>query len=125
MDLFLEKIVSSAAEITLFSALPFVWWAATSRKRESFFRWIGLRKDCGKGKCIALFDILTLLGFISLSFAMLKYINEAATAASGFYGLDFKALPAVFVYAIPIRRSARSAMNRGDVQHITVQPQIE
>ena len=100
MDLLIETILNSAVEIIVFSAVPLIWWAVTSKKGETFFHWIGLRKVCGKKVSILPSAILTLLGFIAISLAMLNYVSGTATAASQFYALGSKALPAILVYAI-------------------------
>ena len=39
-----NKIISSVMQIILFSLIPLIWWLITARKRESFFKWIGLKK---------------------------------------------------------------------------------
>ena len=42
--MFITKIISSIAEILVFSIVPFIWWLIRYRKSCTFFEWIGLKK---------------------------------------------------------------------------------
>ena len=44
MDLLIKKLTNSIIQIIAFSLIPFLWWLVTSRKKMSFFEWIGLKK---------------------------------------------------------------------------------
>lgn len=51
----INKIISSIIQITLFSLIPFIWWLVTTRKKESFLEWIGLKKIDKENKKIQKF----------------------------------------------------------------------
>ena len=38
----LSKTVSAIAMVVICSFIPVIWWAITARKKEKFFKWIGL-----------------------------------------------------------------------------------
>lgn len=40
----INKIISSIMQIILFSFIPLIWWLVIDRKKESFLKWIGLKK---------------------------------------------------------------------------------
>ncbi len=102
MELFINKVVSSVLEIILFSLVPFIWWLITSRKKESFFHWVGLKKvDGAKTKAVIKAAAIVEVCFLALSFYMLyavKGVEDLAT--SEFTGLGVNALPAILVYAL-------------------------
>ncbi len=101
MDLFVSKLISSAVQIVLFSALPFVWWLLTARKKESFSRWIGLKKPKKRsGNGIVKLCVSATLVFMLIGVFAVKQVGGAKTAAGGFYGMGASALPAVLVYGI-------------------------
>lgn len=45
MKLFLNTVKSSVGQIILFAIIPFIWWFVTARNKQSFFKWLGLKKD--------------------------------------------------------------------------------
>lgn len=101
MNLFISKLVSSVVEIVLFTAIPFIWWLITARKKCGFFEWIGLKKvKDGKQNKTLLWILGVLAAFFVLSVFILYSVKNAETATSEFAGLGLKALPAILVYAI-------------------------
>ncbi len=100
MELFISKLLNSVLQIILFSIVPLVWWLITARKKENFFKWIGLKKIENGKENKTLFWILGITAaFIALAFFMLYLMKGVETATSDFAGLGIKALPAIIVYA--------------------------
>lgn len=98
MNLFFEKLLSSTLQIILFSIIPLIWWFVTSRKKESFFKWIGLKKITG-GKKTWTAIILVAISFILIGLLTLYAIRNIKTATSDFSGLGVRAIPSIIVYA--------------------------
>lgn len=101
MDLFVQRIISSIAQIILFSLIPFIWWCITARKKIGFFQWLGLKGiSSPKENKTALWIVGITVAFLAVSVFMLYTLKDIETAASEFSGLGMKALPAVLVYAV-------------------------
>lgn len=98
MNLLVSQIVGSIAEIVVLSVVPFVWWCLTSRKKQSFWKWIGLKKFKSTGKTFMWIAGAT-VAFILLGAFMLYTLREIGTATSEFAGLGWKAILPVTVYA--------------------------
>ena len=101
MDLLISKLISSIVQIILFSLIPFIWWLVTARKKENFFRWIGLKRiDGGRENKTAIWIGGITLAFIALAVFMLYSMKGVEMATSEFAGLGISVLPAILVYAI-------------------------
>lgn len=104
MNMLLSKIISSLVEIVAFSAIPFLWWFCTARRKNSFFQWIGLKNlDMEKHdrKMVIAYCSLILLVFLLLSAYILNIVkNVEGTATSEFSGLGMNAVPAIIIYGI-------------------------
>lgn len=97
----INKIISSIIQITLFSLIPFIWWLVTTRKKESFLEWIGLKKiDKENKKNSKIYILAITLGYILLSCITLYLIKDIETAISEFDGMGIKALLPALVYSI-------------------------
>ena len=93
-------VISSIAQIILFSLIPFIFWAITSRKKMSFLSYIGIKKiDKTKKKDTFIFSTITLLFFLVLTVYILYIAKGIETATSKFSGLGFKGLLPAIVYA--------------------------
>lgn len=101
MNLLTQKILSSIIQILLFTLIPFIWWYITARKKNCFFKWIGLKHiSSSKENKTALWIVGTSIIFLAVSAFMLYTIRNIETSTSVFSGLGIKALPAILVYAI-------------------------
>ena len=49
-ELFLNELIGALLQLLLFSLLPFITWLIFYRKKESFLKWIGLKKVEHAGK---------------------------------------------------------------------------
>ena len=94
-------LITAIVQIVLFTALPFIWWLITARKKMNFFKWLGLKKpeNTKKNKTV-LWTIGAILGFFIVSAFMLYSVRNIETAASDFTGLGAKAIPSILIYAI-------------------------
>ncbi len=101
MNLFITKLISSIAEILVFSIVPFIWWLIKYRKKCSFFEWVGLKKIKDfKAKNIHFAILGVEVAFMVLSVFMLYSVKGIETATSEFAGLGLAAIPAILIYAI-------------------------
>ena len=101
MDLLIKKLTNSIIQIIAFSLIPFLWWLVTSRKKMSFFEWIGLKKvnNIKENKLFAwIFSVLVL--FLIISVFILYSLKNVNVASSEFTGLGIKSLPSILIYAI-------------------------
>ncbi len=97
----INKILSSIVEIILVGLVPFIWWLVTARKKENFFKWLGLKKiekENMKSALIGIFVISIL--FMLLSIFTLYMMKDVETATSEFKGLGMSGLLPALVYAI-------------------------
>lgn len=83
MNLFISKVISSILQIIIFTIIPLIWWLITSRKNESFFKYIGLKKIAG-GKKTWTAIILVSICFILIGLLTLYAIRNVKTATSDF-----------------------------------------
>ena len=96
-----SKIISSIVEIVLISLIPFIWWIATAKQKENFFKWIGIKEIEKKNKKTTLISTLLIsLMFILVSIFTLNIIKDIETATSEFKGLGISALLPALIYAI-------------------------
>ncbi|MBO7452367.1 MAG: CPBP family intramembrane metalloprotease [Clostridiales bacterium] len=97
----INMLITAIVQIVLFTALPFIWWLITARKKMNFFKWLGLKKpeNTKKNKTV-LWTIGAILGFFIVSAFMLYSVRNIETAASDFTGLGAKAIPSILIYAI-------------------------
>ena len=99
MKLFLNTVKSSVGQIILFAIIPFIWWFVTARNKQSFFKWLGLKKFEGKRKIVTDIFIISILFTIVGAF-LLYSVRNIGTATSKFDGLGVKAIPAITIHAL-------------------------
>lgn len=96
-----NKIISSVMQIILFSLIPLIWWLITARKKESFFKWIGLKKIEKENKKSSLVNMLPIaISYLIVSFITIYLIKDIETATSEFAGMGISALLPALIYAI-------------------------
>lgn len=96
-----NKIISSIMQIILFSLIPLIWWLITARKKESFFKWIGLKKIEKENKKSSAVNMLVIaIGYLIVSFITIYLIKDIETATSEFDGMGISALLPALIYAI-------------------------
>ncbi|MBQ6569259.1 MAG: CPBP family intramembrane metalloprotease [Clostridia bacterium] len=93
-------IISSILETGVAFLLAFLLWLSFGRKKERFFKWLGIKGiEKRNRKPAALSTIAVTLVFLGVSFFILYMVKDIETATSEFKGLGIKALPAALVYA--------------------------
>lgn len=100
-DTTMNELTGAVFQLLLFSSIPFLWWLIGSRKKMSFFKWIGLyRPEWTKplGNTIGISAAAVLL-YIALSAISLNCLPDGITlAGSQFSGLGYKKILAAFLY---------------------------
>ena len=104
MELLITNIVGAISNIVVFSLLPLIWWLIFHRKKENFFKWVGLYKPQLKSKwwMVVLFAVVY---YFLYTFDITKFVSEESmavvessesVAANAFTGLGMAAvLPAM------------------------------
>lgn len=104
MELLITNIVGAISNIAVFSLLPLIWWLIFHRKKENFFKWVGLYKPQLKSKwwMVVLFAVVY---YFLYTFDITKFVSEESmavvessesVAANAFTGLGMAAvLPAM------------------------------
>ena len=96
-----NKIISSVMQIILFSLIPLIWWLITARKKESFFKWIGLKKIEKENKKSSVVNMLPIaISYLIVSFITIYLIKDIETVTSEFAGMGVSALLPAIIYAI-------------------------
>ena len=99
--MFVNEFIGALVQLFLFSLIPFIFWLIFGRKKENFFKWIGLKKIKHQGKpWVTLCAIVAATGlYIGITIAVLGFLPEGVTTAgSDFAGKGFIAFPAVLAY---------------------------
>lgn len=95
----ISELIDSAVQLAIFGIVPFIWWLLTARKKESFFKWIGLKKTANI-KAVYLPTIVTIIGFMIVGYITLYMIRDVETATTSYTGLGIAGIPTVIVYAL-------------------------
>ncbi len=96
-------MLNAIIQVVLFSIIPFIWWFLTARKKENFFKWIGLRKPVIKGslkKLISVIVIVSVVYSLLMLIIMTQLMGNTDTATSQFSNQGWKALPSILIYAV-------------------------
>ena len=72
----INMLITAIVQVVLFSALPFIWWLVTARKKMSFFAWLGLKKveNTKKDKTL-IWTAAAILGFLLVAAFMLYSVR--------------------------------------------------
>lgn len=98
MTNFIPQLVSTIIQVTLFLAIPFIWWLVTARKQQSFLRWLGwTRPQVARPGRLALIIGATLVLFAGLGVGLIPYVTD--TSPSPLTGLGFAGIAAGVLYA--------------------------
>lgn len=101
MSVFINELIGSLVQVLVFAAVPFIVWAFTARKQESFFSWIGLkpaRFEGNAGKTILIMAVTVLAYGAVTSYFVRQFEGEITSAGSTFAGMGVSAIPAVLAY---------------------------
>lgn len=98
-----NALLNSIVQVIFFSIIPLIWWLLTARKKESFFKWIGLKKPFIKGsilKVITLILIVSVGYILSMSIIMRQLMSNTDVATNQFYQQGLITLPSILFFAI-------------------------
>lgn len=98
--MFLNLLLNAIVQVLLFSFVPFLWWLVTTRKKVSFFDWLGLRlpKNVNTRALWGAIVLVTAICFVIGEVAVWVR-GEVAAAESAFQGMGLGVLLSVLVYA--------------------------
>lgn len=104
MELFISSVLTAIINLIVFSLIPLIWWFCKFRKKENFFKWIGIYKPQLKSKwwVLLIFAVMYYF-FYNFDFTQLvdantlEYIeNSSSVSTNAFAGLGAAAfLPAL------------------------------
>jgi len=101
MPLLISELLGSVFQVILFSVIPFIWWVITSRKKENFLKWIGLKKLKKESSMVSTLIITvaaTLIYCILTSSYVIKNLEGVTTATSQFAGQSYIGIAAALAY---------------------------
>ena len=101
IGMFINEFLGALVQLILFSLIPIIFWLIFARKKENFFKWIGIKKVKHEGKWwVTACAILIATGiYIGLTILAVRFLPEGVTTAgSDFAGKGFAAFPAVLAY---------------------------
>ena len=101
INLFFEELAGAVFQLLLFSLIPFIWWLIFARKKESYFKWIGIKKMVHEKRIgnTLLITVLAVAGYTVLTTLCIKMVSDGiTTAGSQFAGKGFIAIPAALAY---------------------------
>ena len=104
MELIISSVLTAIINLLVFSSIPLIWWFCRYRKKERFFKWIGIYKPQLKSKwwLLLIFAVLYYF-FYDFDFTQLvdantlAYIeNSSSVSVNAFAGIGVAAiLPAL------------------------------
>ena len=104
MELIISSVLTAIINLLVFSSIPLIWWFCRYRKKERFFKWIGIYKPQLKSKwwLLLIFAVLYYF-FYNFDFTQLvdantlAYIeNSSSVSVNAFAGIGVAAiLPAL------------------------------
>ena len=98
--MFLNQLLNAIFQVVLFSIIPLVWWLITARKKESFFKWLGLKRPENKnGKNLIFSTLIIMLVCFAVGELAVWLRGDVAAAESAYKGMGVAALPSVLVYS--------------------------
>lgn len=98
--MFLNQLLNAVFQVVLFSVIPLVWWFVTARKKENFFKWLGIKKTESEDVKNLILSIAAIIVVCFLVGELAVWMRgDVAAAESAYKGMGLAALPSVLVYA--------------------------
>lgn len=98
--MFLNQLLNAVFQVVLFSVIPLVWWFVTARKKENFFKWLGIKRPVSKDVKNLILSILAIIVVCFLVGELAIWMRgDVAAAESAYKGMGLAALPSVLVYS--------------------------
>ena len=121
MELLITNIVGAISNIVVFSLLPLIWWLIFHRKKENFFKWVGLYKPQLKSKwwMVVLFAVVY---YFLYTFDITKFVSEESmavvessesVAANAFTGLGMAAVLSAMIQNFVANGLSEELLYRG------------
>ena len=101
LDIFFNELIGAVIQLLIFALIPFIWWLITARKKESFFKWIGIKRIISEKNpfITLLITISAAAAYTLLTYLCINLISDKITAAgSQFAGMGIAAVPAALAY---------------------------
>ncbi len=108
----ISEIIGSAVQLVLFGIVPFTWWLLTARKKEGFFKWLGIKR-IKNIKEVIFPTLITIVGFMLMGYFTLYLIRDVETATTSYAGLGIAGVPIVIVYALVHTSLSEELLFRG------------
>lgn len=102
VNMFISEFFGALVQVVTFALIPFVWWLITARKKENFFKWIGIRKVEHEGSLLAtIMKMVAAVGVYGVStVVVVNHMDGITKAGSTFAGQGAVAIPAVIAYGL-------------------------
>lgn len=103
MNTIISELIGAVSQVIIFALIPFVWWLITARKKENFFKWIGIKTAKNNGSILKAFVITIIIMtvyVVSATFMTNKYAGDVTSAGSQFKGMGIKYIPVAFIYGL-------------------------
>lgn len=95
-----STIISALLQVALFTIIPWIFWFVTARKREGFFRWIGLHGIRSRnGKKLILLMLLFSVGLIAFGRYVVWVIGDVGAVQSSYRGQSICGVFCALIYA--------------------------
>lgn len=96
----IHQILNAIIQVLLFSIIPLIWWLFTARKKENFFKWLGIKRPKCESKRNLIRIMLVIFAGCFLAGEFAVWIRgDVAAADSAYTGMGLAALPSVIVYS--------------------------
>lgn len=113
MDI-LSAAFDAVFQLAVFSLIPLIWWLVTARKKENFFRWIGLKPVSGSwGVAILWILVFFALCAVSQVWVVPSLLPPGVTAQSTYAGMGWAALPDAALFGMVQTGLAEEIVFRG------------
>ena len=95
-----NELIDAIIQVVFFAAIPFIVWLIFGRKKEGFFKWIGLKKIVwNRSIKIILFTLVVATSYVVLLSLSIKMLPDGiTTAGSQFNGLGGSGIPVAVIY---------------------------
>ena len=117
VSMFVQEFIGALVQVALFAVVPFIVWLIAGRKKEKFFKWIGLKKPSSEGSAAKVWGIalaVTAVYFaVSLILTKTMFSDLPNATTDSFGGKGAAAVPAILAYAFIRTAFAEELLFRG------------
>jgi membrane protease YdiL (CAAX protease family) len=113
---FIGELISSVAQVLIFSLIPFLVWLLTARKKQSFFSWLGFKKVTSDKKECAKFIICSVIICDVVGLIVYKILLDADWNKSSFAAMGISGLPSSILNAVVHTALSEEILFRGFIQ---------